>query len=315
MKTTFRRSALASALALALSQAYAAPVDLRSAVPAQRPDIDTIAVAATMPDLLILRAGAYDPATQRLDLGLSAAADVVSSRYAIVQFHVDSVETGRAQLQKQGVAFVGYVPNNAYIVRLNGTNLDALKRSTGVRAAEAYAAGHKIDPRLWTDVRAQLVQQEPEDAPDSHILLDIVNVRGFQGESSAQIEAALRKLVPDVRITARSQRADAMPYVHAGVARGQLDALLRAASALGLVAAGGLVYGVVLLACGLRPRPRSARSRTTSPRPAREMAPSVAQHRCSTTTSWAVARSWPWPIPARRRGWPILPPWTRAQVR
>ncbi len=183
MKTTFRRSALASALALALSQAYAAPVDLRSAVPAQRPDIDTIAVAATMPDLLILRAGAYDPATQRLDLGLSAAADVVSSRYAIVQFHVDSVETGRAQLQKQGVAFVGYVPNNAYIVRLNGTNLDALKRSTGVRAAEAYAAGHKIDPRLWTDVRAQLVQQEPEDAPDSHILLDIVNVRGFQGES------------------------------------------------------------------------------------------------------------------------------------
>ena len=121
MKTTFRRSALASALALALSQAYAAPVDLRSAVPAQRPDIDTIAVAATMPDLLILRAGAYDPATQRLDLGLSAAADVVSSRYAIVQFHVDSVETGRAQLQKQGVAFVGYVPNNAYIVRLNGT--------------------------------------------------------------------------------------------------------------------------------------------------------------------------------------------------
>lgn len=236
MKTTFRRSALASALALALSQAYAAPVDLRSAVPAQRPDIDTIAVAATMPDLLILRAGAYDPATQRLDLGLSAAADVVSSRYAIVQFHVDSVETGRAQLQKQGVAFVGYVPNNAYIVRLNGTNLDALKRSTGVRAAEAYAAGHKIDPRLWTDVRAQLVQQEPEDAPDSHILLDIVNVRGFQGESSAQIEAALRKLVPDVRITARSQRADAMPYVHAGVARGQLDALLRAASALDSVA-------------------------------------------------------------------------------
>ncbi len=30
--------------------------------------------------------------------------------------------------------------------------------------------------------------------------------------------------------------------------------VLRAASVLGLVAAGGLVYGVVLLACGLRPR-------------------------------------------------------------
>jgi peptidoglycan biosynthesis protein MviN/MurJ (putative lipid II flippase) len=30
--------------------------------------------------------------------------------------------------------------------------------------------------------------------------------------------------------------------------------LLRAAGVLGLVAAGGLVYGVMLLGCGLRPR-------------------------------------------------------------
>lgn len=232
MTTILRRSALASALALALSQATAAPVDLRTAVPAQRPDIDTIAVAATLPDLLILRGGAYDPASQRLDLHLSGAADVVSSRYAIFQFHADAMESGRKALEMQGASVVGYVPNNAYLVRLNNTSLDALKRSVGVRAAEPYAAGQKIDPRLWTDVRSQLLQQVPEDAPGSNQLLDIVTVRGFQGESSAQIEAALHKVVPNVRVTSRSLRADASPYVTAGVPRDQLNDLLRAASAL-----------------------------------------------------------------------------------
>ena len=236
MNPILRRSALATALALAFAQASAAPVDLRSAIPAQRVDADTIASAATFPEVLILRAGIYDPASQRLDVNLSGAADDVSSRYAIVQFHAEALDAGRKALQAKGAEFVGYVPNNAYFVRLNNLGLDAVKRSDGVRAAEYYAAAYKIDPRLWTDARATLLPQIAEDSADPNLLLDIVNVRGFKGESSAQLEAALRKLVPGVHITGRSLRADAMPYVHAGVPRAQLDALLHAASALDAVA-------------------------------------------------------------------------------
>ena len=236
MNPILRRSALATALALAFAQASAAPVDSRTAVAAQRVDAETIASAATFPEVLILRAGIYDPASQRLDVPLSAAADDVSSRYAIVQFHADVLEAGRKALESQGAEIVGYVPNNAYFVRLNRMGLDAVKRSDGVRAAEYYAASYKVDPRLWTDARATLLPQVAEGSSDPDLLLDIINVRGFKGESSAQMEAALRKLVPDVHITGRSLRAEAMPYVHAGVPRARLDALLHAASTLDGVA-------------------------------------------------------------------------------
>lgn len=236
MNPILRRSALATALALAFAQVHAAAVDPRMPVPAQRADADMIAGAAGFPEVLILRAGIYDPASQRLDVRQSPATDDVSARYAIVQFHADRLDAGSKALQAQGAELVGYVPNNAFFVRLNGMSLDAVKRSSGVRAAEYHAAAYKIDPRLWTDARATLLPQVAEGSADPNLLLDIINVRGFKGESSAGIEAALRKSVPGVHITGRSLREDAMPYVHAGVPRAQLDALLRTASRLDGVA-------------------------------------------------------------------------------
>ncbi|HET9031542.1 MAG TPA: S8 family serine peptidase [Dokdonella sp.] len=236
MTPTFRRRALASALALALTQASAATIDQRTAVPAQRVDAATIAAAATNPDLIILRAGIFDPASQRLNARLSGAADTLSSSYAIVQFHGPDLASGRTALETKGATILGYIPNNAYFVKLNNVSLDAIKHSAGVRSAELYAASYKVDPRLWQDARHLLLQQSPEDVSDSQEVMDIVDVRGFKGESSAQIEAGLRKLVPGVRITSRSRRVDATPYVHAGVPREQLDQLLHAASLLDSVA-------------------------------------------------------------------------------
>lgn len=230
MKPVIRRSALAVALALALSQAAAAPIDTRTSVSAHRQDLDTLALVSANPNFLLLRAGAYDPANERLDTSLSVVADRgVSSNYAILQFAPDTIDAGRKALLASGAEIVGYVPNNAYFVRLNGNAADALKQVSGARAAEAYVNAFKVDPRLWTDARSALLQQQPEGAIGSTVL-DIVDIRGFRGESSASIEAALKKLIPDVQITGRSQRAEADPYVYAGVSRGRLDALLQAAS-------------------------------------------------------------------------------------
>ncbi|WP_440225576.1 S8 family serine peptidase [Dokdonella sp. MW10] len=230
MTSSLRRTALAAGLALALTQADAASVDTRAALSAHRQDAAAIAVSAANPNLVLLRAGAYDPAVQRLDAGVTGGAESLSAGYAIVQFTPDQVEAGRKALLAQGAEIVGYVPNNAFYVRLNGKSLDALRQASGARAAEPYAAALKVDPRLWTDARGTLLQQQPEDATDATLVLDIVDIRGFRGESSEAIEAALRKLVPDVRITGRSQRAEAAPYVHAGVTRDRLDHLLYVAS-------------------------------------------------------------------------------------
>lgn len=230
-----RRKALVAALASIL--AGNASADPRAIVPAEAANLQTIEAALSNPDLLMFRAGSYDPLTQRLDLGVTANPTATGTRYAIVQFHPQALDAGRRKLEAQGIEFVGYIPNNAWFVRLNGHTLDAVKADAAVRAAEFHAAGLKIDPHLWSSERSRLRQQVPEDAVGASDLLDIVDIRGFSGESSAAIAATLEKRIPGVRIIQRSLRADAPPYVHAGVKREQLDALLNAASAIdGVVA-------------------------------------------------------------------------------
>ncbi len=231
-----RRKALVTALAAVLAHAGSASADPRAVVPAVTATPQSIEATVANPSLLMFRAGSYDPATQRLDLSATANADAISARYAIVQFRPEAVGSGRRALEAQGMEILGYVPNNAYYVRLNGRSLDSVKAQAGVRAAEHQSAGLKIDPRLWSTVRHDLLQQTPEDATSELELLDVIDVRGFAGESSAAIAEALRKAMPGVRIMRRSERPDAPPYVHAGVPRDQLDALLKAASAIDAVA-------------------------------------------------------------------------------
>ncbi|MBN8480760.1 MAG: S8 family serine peptidase [Xanthomonadales bacterium] len=227
-----RRKALVTALAAVLSQAGSASADPRTVVPAVTATPQSIEATVSNPALLMFRAGSYDPATQRLDLSATANPGTLSTRHAIVQFRPEALESGRRALEAQGIEILGYVPNNAYMVRLNGRSLESVKAQAGVRAAEFQSAGLKIDPRLWSSSRDRLLQQVPEDAVSETELLDIIDVRGYAGESSAAIAETLRKSVPGVRISRRSERPDAPPYVHAGVPRAQLDALLAAASAI-----------------------------------------------------------------------------------
>ncbi|MCW5567291.1 MAG: S8 family serine peptidase [Dokdonella sp.] len=230
------RKALVAALASILAQTSAASTDPRVVVPAEIANPQSIEAGLPNPNLLMFRAGSYDPLSQRLDLGATANPVATGTRYAIVQFHAHELDAGRRKLEAQGIEFVGYIPNNAYFVRLNGHSLDTVRANVAVRAAEFHAAGLKIDPRLWSTQRDQLQQQVPEDAVRGDELLDIVDIRAFAGESSMAIAATLEKLVPDVRIIQRSVRANALPYVHAGVSRGRLDALLGAASSIDGVA-------------------------------------------------------------------------------
>lgn len=168
---SLRRKVLAAALASVL--AGTASADPRAVVPAATATPESIDAALPHPQLLMFRAGSYDPATQRLDLSATANPGALSSRYAIVQFHPQTIESGRQSLQKLGIELVGYVPNNAYFVRLNGRTLDSIKADPSVRAAELLAAGLKIDPRLWTTQRSQLLQQVPENATTESELLEI----------------------------------------------------------------------------------------------------------------------------------------------
>lgn len=218
---TLARSALAVAIVFALGNAQAALDTLQIVAPsAVTPDQLSDARASDI-HLLLLRSGLIDPMTQRIDFSSTgAAADVESGRYAIVQFNADPAKA-RERLEKRGVTFLGYVPNNAYQVRLGKNSLNELRADSSVRWVGIYQPGQKLDPTLWNDVRSNLVL-----APQGGLEIDVF---GFAGESAQQIALAVGKQ-PGVSILSRVEN-DSMPYVRIHVSEAQLDALVRAATA------------------------------------------------------------------------------------
>jgi len=212
------RTALAAALTIALAapSAFAA-----THIAATSPTPDAIEAARPNTNLLILRAGIYDPAAQALDFSAANAAPAGASSYAIVQFQQGRT-VDRRSFAKRGIEFLGYVPNNAYYVKLSGRGLDELRSDPAVRWAGVVEPGMKIAPELWTN------RDSARQADGSYE----IRIHGFRGVGAAKIAAAIEKLVPGVRITAQSVRADAPQYVRASVAMSVFDHLVRAASSI-----------------------------------------------------------------------------------
>jgi len=222
------RTALAAALALALGTAASA-VPAATPVLASQPSPDSIEAARGVPNLLILRTGVFDPATQQLDVSLVGAAPAAaSSTYAIVQFQPGQLEQ-RKTLAARGVKFLGYVPNNAYYVRLGGVKLADLAQNPAVHWAGPVLPAMKLDPSLWQARRATSAALQADGSYE-------IVVEGFDGVSSELIQSQLAKAVPGVEVVMRSVRAEASPYVHVRVKPGELDALLLAATSIDGVA-------------------------------------------------------------------------------
>jgi hypothetical protein len=221
------RTALAAALAIALGAA-AANATAATTVVAAQPSITTIDAARGNPNLIILRAGVFDPANQTLDTREVGAAAAADSNYAIVQFKPGQLKARKA-LVARGVEFLGYVPNNAYYVRLNGVKLTDVALESSVRWAGSVAPALKLDSSLWTAARTTSAALQE----DGHYE---IMIQAFDGVSSAGIETLLAKKVPSVEITMRSVRDNAAPYVRARVAAESLDALLAAATSIDGVA-------------------------------------------------------------------------------
>lgn len=218
------RTALATALAIALGAASAA-APAATMITASQPSPSAIDTARTNPNLIILRAGIFDPSAQSLDArSIGAAPASTASNYAIVQFRPGRLDERRALLAR-GVEFLGYVPNNAYYVRLNGIKLADVTKASAVRWAGALQPALKLDPTLWSASRATSSAKQYDNRYT-------IQLDAFAGTSSEHIAASLTKLVPGVIIEQRSERADAAQYVRASVAYGQLDALLNAATSL-----------------------------------------------------------------------------------
>ncbi|MGB0132452.1 S8 family serine peptidase, partial [Dokdonella sp.] len=212
---------LAASILLSLGIAQAANENLRMVAPqTTTPDQLTHARAADS-RLLLLGSGLIDPTVERVDYSATGAAeDREAGRYAIVQFASNPAEA-RARLEKRGVKFLGYIPNNAYQVRLERNALRELQSDAAVRWVGVYQPGQKLDSALWNSQRLNLVL-----APQGGLEIDVF---GFAGESAQQIATALGKQ-SGASILSQVE-SDSMPYVRVHVDVAGLDALVRAATA------------------------------------------------------------------------------------
>lgn len=217
------RCSLALALAAALSPAEA--VQTRQVLGAAPPATETLAAARRDDALILLRAGIFDPAAQQIDLSVTGAAPAAAGGLAIVQFEAGRLE-GRKAFAALGAQIVGYIPNNAYLVRLGAARLDTLRAVAGVRWVGAYEPGFKVDPQLWTSRRSAL----PAGTNQRYEL----QISGFAGQSLGAVATSLQAQMPGLQV-ANLTEDKFLPTLRVSVAADDLARAVAAASALDAV--------------------------------------------------------------------------------
>lgn len=101
-----------------------------------------VATSAQAGDLIRLNQRVFDPATE------TGAAAATSTAEQIVQFDGAVGETQKGYLREMGFEVLGYLPDDAYVVRGAPSSVPALMNLKGVRAVVAYLPEYKLSSGL-----------------------------------------------------------------------------------------------------------------------------------------------------------------------
>lgn len=180
----------------------------------------------TDPNWLLLKAAEFDPLVSEpaaLKIGAqelpttslqgrsakqTQAANSQAATYFIAQFNASIRPEDSAALLASGYEIVGYVPNNAYLVRARGAQqnqLLAARDSGQFRWLGAYGPALKVDPALVQTADEIATGKQTQATADTILAISFLS---FAGENANQFHAALGTL----NLAAQSlleQRADA----------------------------------------------------------------------------------------------------------
>ena len=178
-----KKPSILASLLLASAAAWAAP---RPGIAIFKPAAPTTEELLQTPrdgTRLLLLGAVFDPTLQEPDFSLVGLPPGVDGAYGIVQFLAGRLEAKEA-LAARGVQFVGYLPDNAFQVRLNDEARALLTGHPDVRFLGPYKVGYKVHPRLW---------------PGSGESVSELTVQVFPGVPLQLIEAALAARSPEAR--------------------------------------------------------------------------------------------------------------------
>jgi len=108
-----------------------------------------LGAASAWADPIMLRVGNFDPALGVLPLPQNLQAkQTVAPAYYIVQFKSGIRESDKVELQRRNLDSLGYLPENAYILRLDGALKSELLKWDRVAWIGRFEPGYKLSPDL-----------------------------------------------------------------------------------------------------------------------------------------------------------------------
>lgn len=101
-------------------------------------------------DSILLKAAQFDPIVERFskDNRSVAAAEVLAGPYHIVQFKGPVLEAQKKAVREAGGLLLDYIPNNAYLARLDGASKEAVQAMRFVRWVGPFETSFRLDPLL-----------------------------------------------------------------------------------------------------------------------------------------------------------------------
>ncbi len=180
---------------LVLSTLYAGGASAQglSSLPATAVTPEIAQAAALDSAKVVLQSGVFDPrfATLRYVDGMNGE----SASTRLVQFAPETARNARAALKRAGFQVLYYIPNNAFVVRLDGKSPAQLASIDGVRAVSALRTGMKLSNEL-------LFGGTPSVSPVSDLIE--LELLALPGHSADQLAAAIAKL--NLGATVRERR-------------------------------------------------------------------------------------------------------------
>ncbi len=111
--------------------------------------VSMLATISALANPIRLRIGDFDPATAVLPLPQQLQAkQTAEPAYYIVQFRSAIQESDQTELQRRGLNSLGYLPDNAYILRLDSTLKADLAQWNRVGWIGRFEPGYKLSPDL-----------------------------------------------------------------------------------------------------------------------------------------------------------------------
>lgn len=212
MKNT-TRALIALAFAVSLSAANApllrkvAPHDVTSADVAKARDGRHIALSTAV----------FDPLVERPDFEAVGLPRMRNTEYAILQLRdAKTSAEAKAELERLGVKFFGYLPDNAYQVHLSPSTRRAVAANANVRWIGDYEAGFKVHPRLWPSQSENILT---------------IRVVAFPDNSVSKTVELLKRATPGLVVTKTLDDAYAH-FVELAIPAGTADDFIRKAAAI-----------------------------------------------------------------------------------